>query len=344
MLHDKVDDKTYPFRIESLSDEEMTKKFDIMYIWEVDDTVLAETGSPIAFAQDLSAYNTVKWINAMPGLKKVNVALFGDLDQFPRIVKQVDGVYPIARPRNDYKPGDLLGFVGATPIRFHSGDTDEKDRTPFGQTGQCVEFANHYLVQEQGFKNLTYNGGADSYFYTAVLKDLKAFANGGTEKPQIGDLIVFDTDSLGEDPGHVAVISEVRDNEVCIAQQNAHPWHTCVRMENSMQTWHVEPSDKKPCLGWSRITSKVKEIAIVAPTPIPAPAVETTRIIKMQKVARGLRNNTVSAVVARTPGANLKASFVCNDWDFSTEATHKIYVGQVWKVCAWSSDKKITDN
>jgi hypothetical protein len=345
MLHDHDADTTHPFLIAELSDEEMTKKFNITNIWGVSGTDLASKGSAIMFAQDLSPYTEVKAINALPGMSKVNIALFGDTDQFPRIVKETDGVYAIAQRRDDYKPASLLGFVGTIPIRYHTGATDSNDRTAYGQRGQCVEFANRYLVDVMGFKNLTKTGNADSYFYEATPKGLKAFHNGSATKPEVGDLIIFDRDSVGSDPGHIAAITEVRDDAVCIAQQNGHPWHQCLKMTRLGDTWSVAGYSKQlACVGWSRIASKVpevvvkveeKEVAIVAPTPKPAPAVETTRVIKTQKVARGLRN-TVRAVVARTPGANLKASFACNDWDFSKEATHKIFVGQTWKVCAWT--------
>lgn len=347
MLHDRGADVTHPFQIVSLSDEEMTKEFNIMYVWEILGTDLASKGSAIMFAQDVSPYTNVKAINALPGMNKVNIALFGDTDQFPRIVKETDGIYAIAQRRDDYRPAALLGFVGTIPIRYHAGKTESGDRTAYGLRGQCVEFANRYLVETKGFKNLSKTGDADSYFYEAAPKGLTAFHNGGMLKPETGDLIVFDRDSAGGDPGHVAIITAVRGDAVCIAQQNGHPWHMCLKMVSAGNSWVVADYNKElKCLGWSRIApTKVpeaiitaegaKEVTIVAPTPKPAPAVETTRVIKTQKVARGLRN-TVRAVVARTPGANLKASFACNDWDFSKEATLKIFVGQTWKVCAWA--------
>lgn len=44
---------------------------------------------------------------------------------------------------------------------------------------------------------------------------------------------------------------------------------------------------------------------------------------------------TVRSQVHRTPGANLEATFACNNWDFRSEARHKVYLHQVFKVCAW---------
>lgn len=338
MLHDRIGDVTYPFRIETLSDN-MTKWFDIMYIWEVHDTQLAVEGSPKAFVQELSSYARVKRVLSLPGFKKVNVLLWGDYDQFPRIENGPSGVYDVAYGREEYRIGELLGFVDSVPIRFHVGSSNGK-RSAYGLVGQCVEFANRYLAEVQDFKNLVRTGDADSYFYRASEKGLQPYANGGVEKPAVGDLMVFDPDAFGGNPGHVAVVTTIDEYGVWIAQQNVRPWHVNLTLTSDANGhWSVGTfTPELPCVGWSRIPTEAP-----APDSAKAPpngsttAKDATRLIKIQTVKRGLRH-TVRAVVARTPGADLRASFACNGWDFGKEARHKIYPGQTWNVCAWASE------
>ena len=343
MLHDQIGDVIYPFRIDSVSDY-MPDWFDIVYLWEVFGTELAPHGSALAFAQDLSSYHRAKFVNQLPGFGRANVALLGDTDQFPRIVEEIDGVYPIvAETRETFARGMLLGFAGSASIRYNRGRSTEADRGDFGLRGQCVEFANRFLSQVTKFKNMSRTGDADTYFFSAVAKGLAPFANGSTEKPMVGDLIVFDGGLTDRNPGHVAVVTVVKDDAVCIAQQNAHPWHQCLPLvQNSNGGWTVAAFDEKlPCAGWTRVPQLVSERKPPEPTAepkatTPPPAPRDTTIIKLQKVRKGLQH-TVRAVVARTPGADLVATFACNGWDFTREATHKVIPGQIYKVCTWET-------
>lgn len=57
----------------------------------------------------------------------------------------------------------------------------------------------------------------------SVKRDLLQFSNGGGSKPKPDDLIVFAPTVLNRD-GHVAIVSEVTENDIEIVQQNPGPF------------------------------------------------------------------------------------------------------------------------
>jgi surface antigen len=334
MLHSDPDED-FPFKIASLG-EDMPENFDLIYLWEVKGMVMPSKGSAIAFAQELQPYASVQ--NKVTSLASAYV--FGDTDQFPRIQHEVDGVIPIAQKHSGYRKGQLLGFVGNTAVRHHRGSTPDKERGDYGLTGQCVELANRYLVETWGFKNLTRHGDADSYFYDTRSKGLTSHKNGSSVKPRVGDLIVFDKGPTDGNPGHVAIVSAVTDKSVCVAQQNIGPWHMCLDMTHDGDSWHVEElNDDLPCTGWSSMphasSCTVEEPCSESMAPTPKEPIRATTMLTTVTVNKKGLQQTVRAHVARTEGANLEATFACNGWDFSAEATHKVYPKQVYKVCGW---------
>ena len=83
-------------------------------------------------------------------------------------------------------------------------------------------------------------------------RDLIQFSNPSRSKPQIGDLIIMDATSFNG-YGHVAVISEVLDNEVQLIQQN--PGATAnsriwFDLNQKNGKYYIE---KERILGWLRI-------------------------------------------------------------------------------------------
>ncbi len=80
---------------------------------------------------------------------------------------------------------------------------------------------------------------------------LVQYKNGDSSKPQKGDLIVFDSYILNP-YGHVAIISDVRDNGIEIVQQNPGPFgksRVYLDMERKGANWLVKNSR---VLGWLR--------------------------------------------------------------------------------------------
>ncbi len=83
------------------------------------------------------------------------------------------------------------------------------------------------------------------------------------------------------------------------------------------------------------ITKMIREI--LEPQKPLAPERVLSRVVVS---AEGLQQ-TVRAHVHQTPGADLAATFVCNGWDISSEARHKVYLHQVFKLCGKVAKTKL---
>lgn len=245
-----------PFRIDDLG-ETMPVAFDLLYIWEVRNTVLDNSSAKVlAYGPQRPYVDLLPYLNYFPWSERLEyfidtalVYYFGDAEQFPRVLNLEGGVVPVGYAKDTNWRGQVLGFYQGVPVRRH---VDESRRGNYGLEFQCVEFVNRYLVS-LGHRNLTRTGNADSYFYDARAKGLIPMANGSTSHPEVGDVVVFDPDGVGKDPGHVAVVSEVASDKVCIVQQNSPEWVRCLRLESAAGRWRVQPLNPNlPCVGWVR--------------------------------------------------------------------------------------------
>jgi len=128
-----------------------------------------------------------------------------------------------------YNPG--LNSCGTGRHRSSSGYS-------YGLRWQCVEFVRRYYAQALGHEMPEMWGDARDYFNKAVPHgglnrkwDLVQFKNGGTEKPKVGDLLVFP--EWVERYGHVSIVAEVSSGEITAIQQNLEAGprtvHTLVR-------------------------------------------------------------------------------------------------------------------
>ncbi len=150
--------------------------------------------------------------------------------------------------------GVEMGSLGGTPIYFNNGDTGNlgrnysKDGYDYGLKWQCVEFIRRYYYDALGI-SFSARGHAQDYFLDAESHGLTAFVNENTEKPQRNDLFVAHYGGTG----HIAVISEVTDTTVKIAQQNygmqplmTYPLLKIVK--NGKTYWKID----HPMYGWCR--------------------------------------------------------------------------------------------
>lgn len=156
--------------------------------------------------------------------------------------------------------GKILGFYNKNPIYFHVPG-HSSDRGPYGLQYQCVEYANRHLAS-LGYQNMSRSGHADSYYWDAEAKGLRSFQNGGSEKPAVNDLLVFDGANNDGNPGHVAVIYSVTDTYVCFTQQNVGSiWRECLEMKRSeaggWQIPGVYAPVQLPVIGWSRVPTNL---------------------------------------------------------------------------------------
>ena len=137
--------------------------------------------------------------------------------------------------------GSLLGYAPGG-IAIYSSDYKTVDKTEFpddaafrsylsdeyiGYKWQCVEFARRYLYLNHGMV-FTDVGMAYEIFSLRFLRQvvndtlvpLQAFANGSLKKPEAGALLIWDEGGEFERTGHVAIITEVLDDKIRIAEQN----------------------------------------------------------------------------------------------------------------------------
>ncbi|MDP2631622.1 MAG: CHAP domain-containing protein [Candidatus Uhrbacteria bacterium] len=158
--------------------------------------------------------------------------------------------------------GEALGeFEGVTMYSSNG----ENVRGKYGLEFQCVEYVNRFYVERLGFPNLTKTGDADSYYWNAEEKGLRAYQNGGETPPEQYDILVFDGSPEDGSPGHIAIVTgvDLETGTVSIVQQNIHArrfyvLHKYVSYDqlDLMErngTWFVDQEPyNHPVAGWSR--------------------------------------------------------------------------------------------
>ncbi|MBI3235313.1 MAG: CHAP domain-containing protein [Bacteroidetes bacterium] len=113
----------------------------------------------------------------------------------------------------------------------HTGERNiSKDNYNIGLKYQCVEFVKRYYYEYYNHKMPDSYGHAKDFFDANTQdgqmnksRDLTQYTNPSLSKPQIGDLVIFDG-HISNQYGHVAIVSNVYENEVEIIQQNPGPY------------------------------------------------------------------------------------------------------------------------
>ena len=142
--------------------------------------------------------------------------------------------------------------------------------SPFGYNYQCTEFCFRFLCEIHNINNCRYTGqvapyGHAKYWYenhydNEVLAALDRYPNGGSVAPQAGDVIVFD----GEIYGHVAIVREVQEGVVILAEQNV--TSTAVDAGRSIVLHHENGTYSiKGALGWMRVPGAAPGCGIEMP-------------------------------------------------------------------------------
>ena len=138
--------------------------------------------------------------------------------------------------------------VTADGVVSYSSDYDTVDETQYpnrkafrsyydgvymGYKWQCVEFARRWLYINKG---QIFNDVAMAYeiFKLRSIRDvvnntelpLNAFANGSLRRPEIGSMLIWDEGGEFAHTGHIAIVTEVFDDKICVAEQNMNftPW------------------------------------------------------------------------------------------------------------------------
>jgi surface antigen len=121
---------------------------------------------------------------------------------------------------------------------------------------QCVEFVKRYYYEVYQHKMPNSYGHAKDFVQRNLAdgaknkdRNLTQYSNPSKSKPQVGDLVVFDGNAFNTF-GHVAIVCNVDENEIEIAQQNVGKstrTHFSLNLQNNR--WKLESST---CLGWLR--------------------------------------------------------------------------------------------
>ncbi|MCG9900890.1 MAG: CHAP domain-containing protein [Hydrotalea sp.] len=123
---------------------------------------------------------------------------------------------------------------------------------------QCVEFVKRYYYEHLSHKMPDSYGHAKDFFDSSLKdgqknkkRNLTQFTNPSNSKPRSNDLIIFDGTILNK-YGHVAIISNVIENEIEIIQQNPGPYgksRETFILEKQYENWEIK---NKQILGWLR--------------------------------------------------------------------------------------------
>ncbi|WP_405602093.1 MULTISPECIES: bifunctional glutathionylspermidine amidase/synthase [unclassified Pseudoalteromonas] len=137
--------------------------------------------------------------------------------------------------------GTLLGYAPGN-VAVYSSDYDTADESTYpnrsayrsyldgiymGYKWQCVEFARRWMYLNHGY---IFDDIAMAYdiFELRSVRDvssqnrlpLNAFKNGAKYHPQIGSLLIWEEGGEFEETGHVAVVVEVHEDKIRLAEQN----------------------------------------------------------------------------------------------------------------------------
>jgi CHAP domain. len=156
----------------------------------------------------------------------------GGMEAPLKAIEPVVNTAELPRPDVDIKTvktGDVIDLYNGIPV-FFNGNTFHTDGRHMSDDGynyglrwQCVEFVKRYYYDHLDHDMPDTYGHAKDFFLPQLrdgqynwLRDLQQFRNGGTRSPQVDDIIVF----VGDEFGHVAIISKIEEEQIEIVQQN----------------------------------------------------------------------------------------------------------------------------
>ncbi len=166
--------------------------------------------------------------------------------------------------------GSLDGVVGYFNANDGGHDSDRWYSKPkadgskyyYGLRWQCVEYIRRYYYDVLGHE-IHALGNAMNYFDRGLSegamnseRGLVQYKNGGEEKPQYRDIIVWGPNPASK-VGHVGIVASVSENELVIAQQNAGRFSRSVSLKKATEKgktyWRLYggPVDDA-ILGWLR--------------------------------------------------------------------------------------------
>lgn len=176
----------------------------------------------------------------------------GDADA-SRLIRQADVA---AGTKIDQYKGVAVYSNGTDYMSSH-GLSYSDDGYYYGYKWQCVEFVKRFYY-EVYHHEMPDGAGNAKYFFNPMLgqgelneqRDLIQYDNGGNEKPQEGDLLVFNESAYG----HVAIICGVGEDWIEVIQQNSEVPREKYRLENKNGLYTIT-GERDPA-GWLRMNSR----------------------------------------------------------------------------------------
>lgn len=178
----------------------------------------------------------------------------------------VFGLWKISKKMNlnpSYSVGQPIDSLNNVIVFYNGGVNDVEERNTvdgynLGLKYQCVEFVKRYYYEHYNHKMPDTYGHAKD-FYNSTLSDgqlntqrgLQQYSNPSSTKPKIGDLIVMDA-TIFNSFGHVAIVSDVKDESIEIIQQNSGPYSSSrdqIDLKKDNNKWLIQNTR---ILGWLR--------------------------------------------------------------------------------------------
>lgn len=165
---------------------------------------------------------------------------------------------------SDYSVGQQIDSLSGVFV-FYNGGVDNitgrnttNDGYNLGLKYQCVEFVKRYYYEHLNHKMPDSYGHAKDFFDNSLVdgqknqkRNLTQFTNPSRIKPNVDDLLIFDG-TIFNKYGHVAIVSNVTENEIEIIQQNSGPFSKSrenFSLDSKDGKWKIK---NKRVLGWLR--------------------------------------------------------------------------------------------
>lgn len=168
-------------------------------------------------------------------------------------------------PNKKFTVGEKLDSLNGVCVFYnggvgHVGDRNtSEDGYNIGLKYQCVEFVKRCYYEYYHHKMPDSYGNAKDFFDQSVKdgalntkRNLLQFTNPSAQKPRVGDLLVFDG-HIGNRYGHVAIVANVKANEVEIIQQNPGPFAPSRVAFNLDSTKNGFKISSQRLMGWLRM-------------------------------------------------------------------------------------------
>lgn len=191
----------------------------------------------------------IKWLSILPILLIIGLGGFW-------VIKK-SNFYPT------YEIGQEIDSFNGVPVYYNgffsnvSGRNLSSNGYNYGLSYQCVEFVKRYYHDHLNHKMPNSYGHGKDFFDPKIEdgqlnadRNLNQYTNNSSSKPKVNDLIIFDKSQFNP-YGHVAIITQVSENQIEIVQQNvgdqSRETFSLIRQGNY---WKIKNST---VLGWLRI-------------------------------------------------------------------------------------------